>query len=80
MYTQRSLEVQTLVAALGREPGPYIVRHNASRLATQHALGGLLAAMADQRRTSLTFEAAGGRPPIPHRRGFVEDVARSFHL
>ena len=47
VYTQRSLEVRTLIGASGREPGPYIVRHNASRLATQHALKGLLATMAD---------------------------------
>ena len=81
MYAQRSLEVRTLIGAAGREPGPFMVCHNASRLASQHALKDLLATMADQRRTSLSFEAAGGNPPIPHPlRGFVEDVARSFVL
>ena len=79
--TQRSLEVRTRVAALGREPGPFIEHRNVSRLVTQHALESLLAAMANQRQTSLSFEAAGGRPPIPHSlQGFVEDVAWSFVL
>ena len=37
--------------------------------------------MADQRRTSLRFEATGGMPRVPHAlRGFVEDAARSFIL
>ena len=53
----------------------------ASRLATSHALQGLRTAMSDQRRTSLSYEAAGGNPPIPPSlRSFVAGVARSFVL
>ena len=78
---QRSLEVRTRVATLGREPGPFIEKCNVSRLILQHALESLRATMADQRRTSLRFEATGGMPRVPHAlRGFVEDAARSFIL
>ena len=81
MQAQRSLEVRTQIGAAGAEPGPYLEVRTASLLVSLHALKVLRTAMSNQRGTSLSYEAAGGNPPIPPSlRSFVAGVARSFVL